>query len=240
MSRRGDGQAASQRLLLVPQAPVDPFDAKTPMPGEWTLDPSSVTKALTDAKVDAGVRRLQALARGFLCRRHRPALPCRPAGPFVPTPSDVIETVLDRINPTPDDVLVDLGCGDARFCIAAASRCKRVIGVEKDDAVVQRAARCLDEFRSRCPEVAARVQLLHADFLGRAVADVLRSSSIVWVFLTPAILKQVVPVLVQHLPTGARLMSYAFPVDGLGDPVQIIDIPQQDHLNVVRIYRISK
>lgn len=75
--------------------------------------------------------------------------------PFSPSPARVVSAVWDfldtRMAPTPplarDDLLVDLGCGDARWLVAGAQRygCE-ALGVEIDGALVQRAreevARC--------------------------------------------------------------------------------------------------
>jgi len=50
-----------------------------------------------------------------------------------PTPQIVVDAILAAIKPTPEDVLLDPGCGDGRFLIAAARdyHC-RAIGIEID------------------------------------------------------------------------------------------------------------
>jgi SAM-dependent methyltransferase len=52
--------------------------------------------------------------------------------PFVPSPFDVVETMLDLADLQPTDVLVDLGSGDGRIVLAASLRGVRAIGVEID------------------------------------------------------------------------------------------------------------
>lgn len=42
--------------------------------------------------------------------------------PFLPTPPDVVERMLELANTGGDDFLVDLGCGDGRIPIAAAQK----------------------------------------------------------------------------------------------------------------------
>lgn len=42
---------------------------------------------------------------------------------FVPTPTDVVEKMLELGNVTQDDLLYDLGCGDGRIVVAAAKKC---------------------------------------------------------------------------------------------------------------------
>lgn len=52
------------------------------------------------------------------------------------TPQKTIEAILKAIPPRENEVIYDLGCGDARFLIAAVQKygCKAV-GIEKDKAV---------------------------------------------------------------------------------------------------------
>src|SRR5271155_5165723 len=42
--------------------------------------------------------------------------------PFVPTPANVVDAMLDLAGVSPTDILVDLGSGDGRIVIAAAKR----------------------------------------------------------------------------------------------------------------------
>ena len=60
--------------------------------------------------------------------------------PFVPCDDRAIDKFLAITRPTPDDLVVDLGCGDARLLVAAAksARCK-CIGVEIQPAVAAKA-----------------------------------------------------------------------------------------------------
>lgn len=63
------------------------------------------------------------------------------AGPFSvydPTPEDAVQFILDQLDLGPDDVLYDLGCGDARILIAAVERfgC-RGVGIEIDPKVAK-------------------------------------------------------------------------------------------------------
>ncbi len=52
-------------------------------------------------------------------------------GSFSPTPHDAVEDMLDQLDLGPDDVLYDIGAGDARILIAAVERfgC-RAVGIE--------------------------------------------------------------------------------------------------------------
>ena len=53
--------------------------------------------------------------------------------PFVPTPQDVVDRMLDLAGITENDVVYDLGCGDGRIVITAAQRYgARGVGVDID------------------------------------------------------------------------------------------------------------
>ena len=51
-----------------------------------------------------------------------PSAPRYILAPFVPTPPEVVERMLDLAGVTSSDVVYDLGCGDGRVVIAAAKR----------------------------------------------------------------------------------------------------------------------
>src|SRR5688572_4534675 len=56
---------------------------------------------------------------------------------WVPTPSELVETMLDMAKVTAKDYVMDLGSGDGRNIIAAAKRGARGLGVEYDSNLVQ-------------------------------------------------------------------------------------------------------
>ena len=51
-----------------------------------------------------------------------PELPRALDVPFVPTPMEVVDTMLDMARVTAADLVYDLGCGDGRIVIRAAQR----------------------------------------------------------------------------------------------------------------------
>lgn len=63
-------------------------------------------------------------------------------GPFLATPTDLIEPLLDLAEVGPDDVVVDLGCGDGRILVqAVARRGCRAVGIEQDPDLAAAARR---------------------------------------------------------------------------------------------------
>src|SRR5271165_677081 len=79
--------------------------------------------------------------------------------PFVGTPADLVDAMLDLAAIKPDDVLVDLGSGDGRIVIAAAKRFGiRATGVEIDPDLVRKS-----EETARQEGVAAKTSFVQAD-----------------------------------------------------------------------------
>lgn len=104
--------------------------------------------ALRPAERDGGPSRgpefLESFLRPFrLFRRYglgtRP-LPLPDLAPFVPTPPEVVERILEFGEVGPGDVLYDLGCGDGRIVARAAERFGiRCVGVDQDPERVREA-----------------------------------------------------------------------------------------------------
>src|SRR3954471_22578118 len=62
--------------------------------------------------------------------------------PYVPTPQNVVEAMLDIAKVGPEDFVIDLGSGDGRIVITAAKKYgARGFGVELDGALVSDARR---------------------------------------------------------------------------------------------------
>jgi precorrin-6B methylase 2 len=77
-------------------------------------------------------------------------VPPRPGQPgkdvvWIPTPPELIETMLDMAHVTPQDFVIDLGSGDGRNVIAAAKRGARALGVEYNPELVELSRRLAKE-----------------------------------------------------------------------------------------------
>ena len=92
-------------------------------------------------------------ACGLCGHGHFPAVWVRPSsvefGPFLPTPTGLIDALLDVAEVGPDDVVADLGCGDGRVLVHAAARTRgcRAFGVDRDGELVGAGCRCGDRSR---------------------------------------------------------------------------------------------
>ncbi len=75
---------------------------------------------------------------------------CRDGHCYRPTPYWMLPSIIDRLEPTPNDVVFDIGCGKGRV-VAMFSRCRvrKVIGIEINPALAQVAADNAQRVRGR-------------------------------------------------------------------------------------------
>ncbi|HSK08525.1 MAG TPA: methyltransferase domain-containing protein [Vicinamibacterales bacterium] len=132
--------------------------------------------------------------------------------PYVPTPEDVVERMLELGGVTKNDVVYDLGCGDGRIVITAAERYgARGVGVDIDP---QRIA------ESEANAKKAGVEKLVSFKLEDAMKVDVSPATVVTLYLLSSSNLKLRPMLTRQLKPGARIVSHAF---GMGDwePVKV-------------------
>lgn len=126
----------------------------------------------------------------------------RSGGPFVPTPPTVVEAMLKLANVGPHDHVVDLGSGDGRIVLAAATRYKASgTGVEIDEELV---AQSNAEARKR--GVGERVRFVKQDV---READLARAT-VLTLYLLPGMMTTLRDKLLAELRPGSRVVSHDF------------------------------
>lgn len=121
--------------------------------------------------------------------------------PYVQTPQEDVEAMLELAGVGPGDYLIDLGSGDGRIVITAALRGARGHGVELDRDLVELAAE-----RARAAEVGDVTAFLRGDIFE---AD-LRAASVVTLYLMPEVNLRLRPRLLAQLAPGSRVLSNSF------------------------------
>jgi hypothetical protein len=135
------------------------------------------------------------------------SLACAAAGeqsgaPYVPTSHDVVEAMLKLARVGPRDFVVDLGSGDGRIVIAAATRYRaRGMGVDIDPDLVK-----LANAEARRLGVADRVSFLRQDLF---TAD-LNRATVLTLYLLPETMTSLRPKLLRELAPGVRIVSHDF------------------------------
>ena len=126
--------------------------------------------------------------------------------PFISTPEEVVERMLELAGTRADDLVVDLGSGDGRIVIVAARKFgARGLGIELDQRLVQKS-----RDNARAAGVADRVSLVQGDVL---TADI-SQASVVTVYLLPGLIGQLQRRFTAELKPGTRIVSHAFGMAG--------------------------
>jgi len=127
--------------------------------------------------------------------------------PWVPSPDEVIDTMLRLARVGQRDTVYDLGCGDGRIVIAAARDFgARAVGIDIEPERIAEANEA-----ARKAAVSERVRFLEQDF---HQAD-LSAATVVALYLYTREMTKLKPKLLAQLKPGARVVAYQF--NGMGD-----------------------
>jgi Methyltransferase domain len=119
---------------------------------------------------------------------------------WVPTPQELVDTMLDMAKVTPQDLVMDLGSGDGRTVITAAKRGVTAMGVEYNPEMVQ-----LSKSAAVAERVTDKATFVQADLF---TVD-LSKASVITMFLLPTINLKLRPSLLDLKP-GTRIVSNTF------------------------------
>jgi SAM-dependent methyltransferase len=146
---------------------------------------------------------------------------------YVATPQDVVDGMLELAQLTRDDVLYDLGCGDGRILVAAATDygC-RAKGYDLDPLRVEEA-----RANARRHGVGDRVTVQLRDIFE---VD-LREATVVTLYLGTEMNARLLPALRQLRP-GARIVSHDFGLGGI-PPDRVVKIISREDHRLHTIYR---
>ena len=122
--------------------------------------------------------------------------------PYVPTPQDVVNRMLELAGVTQDDVVYDLGCGDGRIIITAAQRFgARGVGIDFDPRRIAEA-----NANAKRAGVEDLVTFIEQDAMQANVSD----ATVVTLYLLSSSNMKLRPILTRQLRPGSRIVSHAF------------------------------
>ena len=126
--------------------------------------------------------------------------------PYIPTPQDVVDRMLEVAQVTNKDTVFDLGSGDGRIVITAAKKFgARGVGIDIDKDRISESRRNARE--------AGVSQLVRFELGDIQNADV-STATVVTLYLVSSANLKLRPLLTKQLQPGARIVSHAF---GMGD-----------------------
>lgn len=158
--------------------------------------------------------------------------------PFVPTPMEVVDRMLELAEVKKGDVVYDLGSGDGRIIIQAAKKYgARGVGIEMDRLLVERA-------RAKAQEegVSQLVEFRVEDALQTDVSP----ATVVTLYMLPWFNAKLRPTLQKQLKPGARVVAHDYDIEGW-PPTTMEKWPEIEqfpggytHQHIIYLWRIGK
>ena len=155
----------------------------------------------------------QRVARGFACRlgaaaailcAAAPAWSGEPSVPYVPTPQDVVERMLQIARVGPSDYVIDLGSGDGRIVVTAARKFgARGFGVDLNPERIRESNE-----NARKAGVTDKVAFYQRDLFETDLSQ----ATVITMYLLPRVNLELRPKLLDLRP-GTRVVSHDFSMD---------------------------
>ncbi len=126
--------------------------------------------------------------------------------PFVPTPVEVIDKMLEMARVRRNDVVYDLGSGDGRVVIRAAKKYgARGVGIEMDQTLLEKARKS-----AQAEGVSHLVEFRAED----ALKTDLSPATIVTLYMLPWFNEAMKPNFRKYLKAGSRIVAHDFGIEG--------------------------
>jgi cyclopropane fatty-acyl-phospholipid synthase-like methyltransferase len=158
--------------------------------------------------------------------------------PFVPTPIEVVDRMLELAEVSKDDVVYDLGSGDGRIVIRAAKKYgARGVGIEMDASLLAKA-----RVAARAEGVEDRVEFRTQD----ALKTDLSPATVVTLYMLPWFNEAMKPRFKKFLKPGTRIVAHDYGIEGW-EPDKTVKLPEPEiknggykHYHVLYFWRIVK
>lgn len=150
--------------------------------------------------------------------------------PAYPSPQAVVERMLTMADVKPGEMVYDLGCGDGRIVITAATKFgARAVGIEiRRDIYEQTLARVA------ALGLSERVRIVHGD----ALKTDLTPADVVTLYLLTSSNERLRPILEAELKPGARVVSHDFEIRGW-KPEQVEKMMVEGRPHMIYAYRMG-
>lgn len=121
--------------------------------------------------------------------------------PYVPTPEEVVEKMLDLADVQSSDYVIDLGSGDGRIVIAAAKRGASGHGIDLDPKRIAEARENAQNEGLDDRLMFMQENLFETDFT---------KASVITMYLLPSVNEKLRPELLDKMEPGTRIVSHSF------------------------------
>ncbi|MFU8814733.1 MAG: SAM-dependent methyltransferase [Pseudomonadales bacterium] len=152
------------------------------------------------------------------------------AAPFVPTPDDIVDEMLELARVGPDDYVIDLGSGDGRIVLTAArEHGARGFGVEMDEDLVALSSRSAQQ-----QGVDDRVRFVQQDLFATDISE----ATVVTIYLLPETVNRLRGKLLEELEPGTRIVSHDYPIEGWASE-RVVRLEHEDKVAVTGLARTN-
>lgn len=135
--------------------------------------------------------------------------------PYVPSPQEVIDRMLEVAQARQGDTVIDLGCGDGRILITAVQKFKaRAVGIEIDSKIAAQASDTILKLGLQNKARVVRADVFDAD---------LSQADVVTLYLTTSFNEKLRPKFEKSLRPGTRVVSHDYGIRGW-NPVEIDEV----------------
>lgn len=139
---------------------------------------------------------------------------------YVGTPYDIVSVMLHMADVKKDDIVVDLGCGDARMLVLAAEKYgSKGIGYEIDPVMIRESRRNAEK-----NNVSGLVEIVQADIFTVDISD----ADVLPIYLLPEMNLKLVPQF-ETLKPGSRLVFHNYDLYGYIPDKKIEIISNEDN-----------
>lgn len=167
-----------------------------------------------------------AYAQGDLYAQSRVRHYANSLAPYVVSPQEIVDRMLELADVKPGETVYDLGSGDGRILITAVVRFKaKAVGVEISDELVKSTN---DRIRRLGLDNDARV--IHGSFLNVDLSP----ADVVTLYLATDVNEMLRPNLEKYLKKGARVVSHEFAMPGWKP--NVVDKDPERHGHTIFLY----
>jgi 2-polyprenyl-3-methyl-5-hydroxy-6-metoxy-1,4-benzoquinol methylase len=121
--------------------------------------------------------------------------------PYVPTPPEIVDRMLEMASVRGDDFVIDLGSGDGRIAIAAAKRGARALGIDIDPERILEA-----QDNARKANVQDKATFRRQNLFDTKISD----ATVLTMYLLTKVNLDLRPRILEELKPGTRVVSHSF------------------------------
>lgn len=135
--------------------------------------------------------------------------------PYVPSPQEIIDRMLEVAHARQGDMVIDLGCGDGRILITAVQKFQtKAVGIEIDPKIAGQASDMIVRLGLQNKARVVRADVFDAD---------LSQADVVTMYLTTSFNEKLRPKFEKSLRPGTRVVSHDYGIRGW-NPVEVEEV----------------